>query len=220
RDRSPPIAMAPDDRAEAAAPMPYLRAGGTAAAQRLASALARSIYRRAVLEWRAAQRSAAGLQAAAERVASIGARLLEGDDLPAGAEARLAIEAGVAEAWFDIWRTNGAIASRAEALTRHEALADAGVTDPGVLRRLATLAEDAGRVEGAIEAWRTLGAGIDRSDPAWFEARWELVRLVASVDADRARALLDQHAILYPDYGPAPWGQRLHDLHLQLEAGS
>ncbi len=92
------------------------------------------------------------------------------------------------------------------------------MTDPEVLRRLAALAVDAGRIELAIEAWRTLGAGLPRTEPSWFEARWELVRLVASVDADRARSLLDQHAILYPDYGPAPWGRRLHDLHLQLEA--
>jgi hypothetical protein len=221
RYRAAQIAIARDDLAGAERAMADLRAAGSEEGERLASALARSIYRRALLEWRAAQRSGVGLQETAQRVATIGDRLLESGDLPEGdANARLAIEAGVGEAWFDLWRAGEGVAARAEALRRHESLVDAGVTDPEVLRRLAALAEDAGRIELAIEAWRTLGAGLPRTEAPWFEARWELVRLVASVDADRARSLLDQHAILYPDYGPAPWGRRLHDLHLQLEAAA
>jgi len=219
RYREAQIAIARDDLQRAGRIMGDLRSDQPEDADRLAASLARSIYRRATLRWRAAQRTGAGVEAAARLVVEVGSRLLESES--AGApEARLAIEAGVAEAWRDLWLVTGDEAALEEALRRHAALAQQGVTDPDFLRRFAELGEDAGDLDTAIDAWRTLSAGIERTAPAWFEARWQLVRLVEQVDRPRALSLLDQHAILYPDYGPAPWGERLRSLHQRLAQDS
>jgi hypothetical protein len=40
--------------------------------------------------------------------------------------------------------------------------------------------------------------------------------LLADLDPARARAVLDQHKQLNPDYGPDPWGVRLEQLDGRL----
>ena len=42
------------------------------------------------------------------------------------------------------------------------------------------------------------------------------IRVLAQVDGRRARAVLDQHRVLYPDLGPEPWGTELQQLDASL----
>jgi hypothetical protein len=46
----------------------------------------------------------------------------------------------------------------------------------------------------------------------WYEARYQSLRLLFLVDAPRAREAMKQHVLLYPDYGPEPWGKKLKEL--------
>jgi len=218
RYRAAQVAVARGDLDGARATLDRLReaaGAGDEQAEALASSLAMSIYRGAAATWRDAQRSEEGLAEAARRVAAVGADLL--DHLPDG-QTRLAVAAGVAEAHHDIWLASREEEALEAALERHIALEEQGVTDPAFLRRLAELAEAAGEVDRAVGAWRTLATGLAPPDGAWFEARWRMLRLIASEEPARARSLLEQHATLYPQYGPAPWGERLAGLHDRLRA--
>ncbi|HYE01887.1 MAG TPA: hypothetical protein VD963_01495, partial [Phycisphaerales bacterium] len=84
------------------------------------------------------------------------------------------------------------------------------------LRRLARTSEDSGDTATALRSWSTLAAGLDVGSPAWFEARYHQLRLLAAADAVRARQLLAQHRALYPTLGPDPWGTRMRELESKL----
>ena len=51
-------------------------------------------------------------------------------------------------------------------------------------------------------------------------ARYESTRLLADEDPDAARDAIAQHAVLYPDFGPDPWGDRLRALDARLRGGT
>ena len=80
--------------------------------------------------------------------------------------------------------------------------------DVTLLRTRAVLEEEVGDQAAAIEAWRTLGAGLPDESEAWFEARFHLIEGVGRMDADRGGKLLSQHLVMYPGGGPPPWGPR------------
>jgi hypothetical protein len=85
-----------------------------------------------------------------------------------------------------------------------------------VLRRYAELGESAGDKDGALDCWRTIMAGAGTTSPAWFEARYQSIRLLNSIDAARARDAMAQYKVLHPDFGPEPWGPMIKDLDTQM----
>ncbi len=87
-----------------------------------------------------------------------------------------------------------------------------------VMRAQAATAQ--GDWTSAAEWWQRASQGVVQQGPAWFEARYEMIRALARVDAALARATIDQHVGLYPDGGPSPWGPRLLDLQKALRQGS
>ena len=46
------------------------------------------------------------------------------------------------------------------------------------------------------------------------------MQLLSTTDPSGALALLDQHELLYPNYGTEPYGSKLRTLHVQLKAGA
>jgi hypothetical protein len=80
------------------------------------------------------------------------------------------------------------------------------------LRRLAATSESAGDSSTALECWRVLLSGMQPPSQEWYEARYQSLRLLFLVDAPRAREAMKQHVLLYPDYGPEPWGKKLKEL--------
>lgn len=107
-------------------------------------------------------------------------------------------------------------AMRAIAIDMDRRLVDLGKQSAISLRRLAQNAEGAGDLDTALNSWNTLMAGLQAGSDGWFEARVESIRLLAKLKPGLARAVLDQHRVLYPDLGPEPWGPRLRDLDSQL----
>lgn len=124
----------------------------------------------------------------------------------------------IAHAAALVWRSNADVSHRDTALRLDRALVKAGSPPVVVLRRFAELAESAGDVDDALDAWRLLLAGLDSGTSAWFEARYESLRLLAKQDFARAREAFAQFKVLYPNLGPEPWATRFRDLELVLTA--
>lgn len=171
----------------------------------------RLMLRHVVKAWRAGGESAERAQA----VVTSGLRVVQTfgamPDLSKDAGA-LTVMNDVAEAAAEIWRLTSSEASRDIAIRLDRASTETGKPAPGVLRRLAVLSEQAGDVPGALDAWRTLLAGLPTDSGAWFEARYESARLLAKTDPAAALEVLRQHAVLYPSLGPDPWGPKLKEL--------
>lgn len=122
----------------------------------------------------------------------------------------------VAAAAATLFSVANETAMRDLALRLDHALIDAGRQTAASLRRFATLSESAGDGIAALDAWRLLMAALEPGSDAWFEARFETFRLLAAIDPADARAALDQHKILHPRFGPAPWGERIRALDEEL----
>ena len=88
--------------------------------------------------------------------------------------------------------------------------------DQSVLEGLAWSAETLGDDDAALAALRTLVSGTAIGTEPWFRRKFELIRILTRIDPARAREVLEQHVVLHPAYGPAPWGERLSDLHVEL----
>jgi hypothetical protein len=178
---------------------------------------ARAMFRFANTRWREAQRMGRADRAAAALVIQSGSRVLEEyeDDADALRQPTvIASFAVVAEAAMEVWERSGDADTGRRALSLFEKLLQVRPNNAAFLRSTALLCERLDRRDRALECWRTLVAGTSSSSEAWFEAKFHLIDLLARIDPARARAVMDQHKQLNPDYGPDPWGARLKALDL------
>lgn len=202
-----------DDPARDAALTRLASTGG-----RFRSAGGRFLYNLALSRWRGpspTERDPADLVVAGDQLLS---------DPQSGLEDREAasVRATMADASAAIFRSNGDLAARDRAIELDAALLRSGLADVDVLLRLADLAEQAERHELALDAWRRLLKATRQGTDDWYEARTRSLVLLAGLDPEAARAALDQHALLYPDLAPEPWGDELRQLDRTLpepEAG-
>lgn len=201
------VALAQDDVEAINDRLTELRAIGG----RYASAADRLMYRRAYDKWTRAPHEAA----LAEQVVQHGLRLLrQFDDDAAALEDPVVfgVHDTVASAAAAVWRLTDDDRMLDIALELDEKVILAGRRVPGVLTRFAELAEAKGRVADALDAWRTLLSGYEAASDDWYEARYQSIRLLLEIDPERARVTMNQHTVLYPEYGPEPWGDQLRAL--------
>jgi len=215
------VALASGDAAgadEAVARLEAL-AQGDERAERYAVALRRFVFRRAVSQHQSVREANAASEAvarAARRVVAAGRALLR-DDADMDEPAALSASLYLAEALDDLARYDGdedarraALDIRLEALERRPADAD-------LLRDVAQTAELVGRDAVARDAWNRRLALLPVGSEEWFRARYRQLRHLAAHDPDEARRVLRrQHRVLYPEYGPGPWGPRLRALDESL----
>lgn len=97
-------------------------------------------------------------------------------------------------------------------------LLEAHPRDQVLLRTRADLAAAAGDHALAVEDYRRILPALEPGTEAWFEVRTLLIESLARINPARAREVINQHAALYPTFGPAPWGERLRTLHEELPA--
>lgn len=152
--------------------------------------------------------------AAAREVVRFGVRVLE--RMGANAASSPTVRDGVAAAAALLWDSEQDKAMRDLALSLDREQDAAGIRTLATLRRHARLAEAAGQTDEAGRMWTVLSTSVDAASPAWFEARYEAMRLLAAIDPTKARDALDQHEALYPDLGPPPWNDRFRELRRQL----
>jgi hypothetical protein len=205
------VALARADQKAITASLDRLRAIGG----RFSDAADRLMYKRAQTSLAARPDSP---EAAAEVVAH-GLRVIKQFDSGGQALSDPAVASlynAVADAAATVWRAKQDEFMRDTALRLDRAIVKNGNPPAIVLRRLADLAEAVKAEEEALEAWRMLVSGLNRADPAWFEARYHSLRLLSRSDLPKAREAMAQHKVLNPDFGPEPWGELLRALDQQM----
>jgi hypothetical protein len=131
----------------------------------------------------------------------------------------LSYHAAVADAAMRLWQAHDDEAMGRRALFLYELkLLEQRPSNAGFLRGAGLLAERFDRIELSLECWRRLVSGLPAGSPAWYEARFKVLSILAQTDPKRARAVMDQHKLLHPDFGPDPWGARLRALDQRLIA--
>jgi hypothetical protein len=191
-------------------------------------AAARLLHQRSVIAWRDAKRRSAEHSTIitwSQRVVEHGGGLLltlqenEGDtttDSQSDAASLFALRATIAEATADLWRYDNDVEARDLSIGMHKSLLTIEPGNRTVLRRLAELSEEAGDSETSLDAWRRLASGLSQGSDPWFEARLMQMTLLTKIDRSRAIIAMRQHRTLWPDLGPAPWGERFADLERRL----
>jgi hypothetical protein len=200
------IALAKDDSGAAAALIEQLRKEGG----QFALSADQLMYRRALTRKQRAQYDSETQKA----IVLYGMRLI--DRMKGQADAMkdpvlLAIHDTVAQAAADL-ASEKDVAMRDLSIRLDKAVLIAQPHSAPTLRRLASTSEAAGDQATALECWRVLLSGLQPPTPEWYEARYQSLRLLFLVDAPRAREAMKQHVLLYPDYGPEPWGKKLKEL--------
>lgn len=89
------------------------------------------------------------------------------------------------------------------------AVIEDGLADRSLLERAGPVAVELDQRDVAIDVYQRLQSASTPASPGWYTARVELVRLLLIEAPQRARAILEQHRALYPDWGPEPWGPAL-----------
>lgn len=175
----------------------------------------RLLYQKAVERWKARPSDAE----AAVDVVGFGGRVLgQFEPLESHADdgSVIGVVDSIAEAATAAWRLTDDATMRDIAIDMDKKLIELGKQSARSLRRLAVASESAGDLQTALSSWNTLMSGLREGSDGWFEARVESIRVLSKVDGRRARAVLDQHRVLYPDLGPEPWGSRLRELDAAL----
>ncbi len=204
------IAIAKGDQEEIARRLDRLSVIGG----RFADTAARLLYRGAVARWTSAPDDGSAKEVVRHGLVIIG-QYAEGPG-PLADPAVYNLNNTVAAAAAALWASTGDAAMRDVALRIDRKLVGSGTPPAAVLRRYAETSESAGDASAALDAWRMLLTGLGQTTPGWFEARYHSLRLLADADPVRARQAMDQHKLLYPGFGPEPWGPRLRELDERL----
>ena len=143
----------------------------------------------------------------------------ESDDLSVVVqrEALLPIAASVATAHQLKYFSGGDLSEGRRALAIHLAILEVRPRDGSVLEAAAKTSLKLGELEISLGLWRTLSSGAPRGSEQWWEARTNLLEILAQTDTQHARTVLGQHLQLYPQYGPSPWGDRIRQVETNLE---
>lgn len=129
----------------------------------------------------------------------------------------LAWHAAVADAAMQLWElTDEPAMGRRALFLYNDILLEHRPDNARFLRATAILSEAFDDLDRALECWRRLVAGLPTDSDQWFEAKFRLISVLAETDPPRARAVMDQHRQLNPDYGPQPWGARMRALDRRL----
>jgi len=190
-------------------------ASGDPRAEVYTQALRRFVFRRAVGRHRSVRDAAAEpdvVLAAAKRVVNAGRPLL-GDAPDLTEPAILTAALSLAEALDDVAVYDDDESARDEALQLRLDALELRPADAELLADVARSAEKSNRHDVARDAWNRRLALLPVGTDEWFETRYRQLRHLAETDPMEAREVIRrQHRVLYPDYGPPPWGELLREL--------
>lgn len=138
----------------------------------------------------------------------IGARL-SGDLIPPAPETLTPEASRVIDR---VWRLAAGLSESADdpemlglALRLARVVLERGSPTAQGLRELAELANRAGDAPTELGAWSTLLGASRDTEPVWWEARYQTLRLLKDADPGAARRAFDQHKVLHPLPGLLPW---------------
>ena len=212
------LALARDDLVSAVAQLELMPvAPDTTEAERWTMIAAGRIHRLAHAKL---QQGGSGAKIAYAVVAA-GQRLLDGESTnleeALQRERMLPIAASVAAARHALYLAGGDPEEGARGLATYQAILKQRPRDGSILEAAAELARALGEEDVSLEFWRRISAAAPRGTDRWWAARTNVLELLEKTDSIRARAVLDQHLQLYPDYGPEPWGARIRKLQDRLD---
>ncbi|MEE2682010.1 MAG: hypothetical protein VX641_06520 [Planctomycetota bacterium] len=121
--------------------------------------------------------------------------------------------AGVEE---DVYTATGDERALAESFDLYRRLVETRPLQKKAIAGLARTASALGRSDLARDSWQTLMNSATPGSPEFFEAKFHFLESLLDSDPERTRSILDQHAVLYPEYGTEPWGARLDALHQEV----
>ncbi|MCA9292037.1 MAG: hypothetical protein KDA25_12975, partial [Phycisphaerales bacterium] len=125
----------------------------------------------------------------------------------------------VAQGLTRLWsRSPNDTALARQALAMHEETLAQRPRDGEALRSVGLLSEALGEPARAMECWRLIVAATSVRTEPWYEAKYHLVSVLATVEPERARAVMDQYRQLNPDLGPPPWNERFAALDARIPA--
>ena len=156
---------------------------------------------------------------AMKRIVRNGVRILaESGDIAAALQERsgLSIASAIASAASGLWFEGADVESGEQAWELYGALLEHSPRNKLFLSGRGRLAAVRGETEEALRCWRIVTAGSRSGSNDWFEARLALLEILEISDPVRAREVMAQHRVLYPEYGPAPWGAQLRDIALRM----
>lgn len=182
-------------------------------------ASSRLIFRRVAQRWRSMEDVGARSLEDAILLVRFGVRILDRIRDPARAMADPAVLGAygvVAEAAAALWRGTGDQSQRDLALRLDEQILKVYPRAVESLVRVADLAESAGDLRRSAECWNARFALAQTGTDAWFEARYNVIRLLERVDRPRAVEQMRQYRLLYPEMGPEPWGSMFRELDGRL----
>ncbi|MCI0674271.1 MAG: hypothetical protein L0Y42_00670, partial [Phycisphaerales bacterium] len=179
----------------------------------------RSMFKHAHRQWKDPKASLETRHNAVQMVVRHGGRVLHEFKDKADAldePGAIGYHVAVAEASMAVWGQTGEPEKGRAALFLFEKLLEKRPANAGFLRSSALLHEELGDKSKALEGWRRLAAGTPPNTEAWYEAKFRMIDLLASLDPARAREVMNQHKQLDPGYGPDPWGARLKGLDQRI----
>lgn len=179
----------------------------------------RAVFKHAHRVWKNPATDRQAKDTAVELVVRHGGRVLhEFKDDPDALNQTGAIgyHSAVAEASMEVWEQTGDQERGRAARFLFERLLSARPGNAVFLRSAAILNERLGDSARALECWRRLVAGATAGSLSWYEAKFHLIQMLAKVDPQRAREVMDQHKLLNPEFGPEPWGAMLKGLDEQI----
>lgn len=181
-----------------------------------ARAADRQMYRSAIEGWSAPDADGSD----ARRLVRFGGRILANPDDPGdrlSPQALLGVVDRVVEAASYLWDTEQDENMRSLALRLAKDWFNRHVWTEPMLRSLARLSEEVGEKQTAFEAWSALSATYQAGEEIWFEARYHSIRLLVDLDPESAREAMIQHRVMYPSYGPDPYGPKLRAIESRLD---
>ncbi|MBL8875159.1 MAG: hypothetical protein JNM86_05115 [Phycisphaerae bacterium] len=164
-----------------------------------------------------ASRAAPSSIEASRRVVAVGAPVVAGLDDQKQFDTRAnAIRDEVAGAAVLVYGQSNETALRDLALRIDKGMYERGGRFTSSLRRLAELSEQIGDDATALECWKLLVSGLREEQPAWFEARYRSIVLMAKVDIAGARDAFRLFELSHPDFGPPAFAPRFQQLRERL----
>ncbi len=154
-----------------------------------------------------------------KRILNYGQRLLDAkpDDPDLADSETLALVAGIAEASHALQKRGyrkDELRPQAKAL--YAQLLSTAPSNFVFIKASAELAEEDQEFETALTLWRQAITRIDATDLRWYESKYHLIRILIQTDRIRAQAVMQQHELLNPTYGPSPWGEKIALLAQEL----
>ena len=74
-----------------------------------------------------------------------------------------------------------------------------------------------GDTKTAMQHWKTISSGTPPGSEQWLTARYYAIQMLSADSPTKAIELLEQHVVLYPDYGGGEIGALLEELHASLK---